>query len=217
MLRFVVCLACFVSHVASDVFLYFPGMSGYTIIPTVHLQGPYAMHTISGYPCNETSTQECIAIDESNPHAIAILLTGPHNTTAFDNIPTLSVPKYSLQNVTGTTEIYIEEPEYYFIIFMFVCFVTLGISLFCTRAELVRIMNKVHLPLNGSVMTFGEYSRKENLLYSDSCTICLEQYETNNKVLVLNNCSHAFHQKCISSWVASHRSDAACPNCRVVM
>jgi len=48
-------------------------------------------------------------------------------------------------------------------------------------------------------------------IHSDSCTVCLEEYEDGITVKVLP-CRHAFHNDCIQPWLAQ-RSDQ-CPTCK---
>ena len=45
---------------------------------------------------------------------------------------------------------------------------------------------------------------------NDSCSICLEKYEINEKVVNLK-CKHLFHKTCFQQWVAK---SVYCPLCR---
>lgn len=58
--------------------------------------------------------------------------------------------------------------------------------------------------------------RVENGVVEDSlefdqncCSICLDGYETNNRVKILS-CNHCFHAKCIDVWL---RKRGVCPMC----
>jgi hypothetical protein len=43
-----------------------------------------------------------------------------------------------------------------------------------------------------------------------NCVICLSEYEKNEKIRILNNCSHSFHKSCIDKWL---KSKGKCPLC----
>lgn len=45
---------------------------------------------------------------------------------------------------------------------------------------------------------------------NESCTICLEEFKTNNIMYGLN-CNHYFHKRCITKWF---KKNINCPNCR---
>ena len=49
----------------------------------------------------------------------------------------------------------------------------------------------------------------DNLLL-DECSICLEKYKVNDKILNLN-CRHSFHKDCINIWLKDNNT---CPQCR---
>ena len=45
--------------------------------------------------------------------------------------------------------------------------------------------------------------------YYDSCTICLDDFDNNEKLLKLK-CNHIYHEKCIKIWF---KNKSNCPNC----
>ena len=47
-------------------------------------------------------------------------------------------------------------------------------------------------------------------LLLDECSICLEKYNLKEKIVQLE-CNHAFHKKCIETWLNKNNS---CPQCR---
>jgi len=49
----------------------------------------------------------------------------------------------------------------------------------------------------------------DNLLL-DECSICLEKYKVNDKILNLK-CDHKFHKDCINQW---SKDNNTCPQCR---
>jgi hypothetical protein len=50
-------------------------------------------------------------------------------------------------------------------------------------------------------------------IHIDTCSICLDEYEVNDKLRIIPNCQHMYHSKCIGRWL-SERS-AVCPLCKV--
>jgi len=48
----------------------------------------------------------------------------------------------------------------------------------------------------------------ENLI--NECSICLENYEINDKIIILN-CNHIFHKRCLDLWLSNNNN---CPICR---
>ena len=49
----------------------------------------------------------------------------------------------------------------------------------------------------------------DNLLL-DECSICLERYVVNDKIIHLN-CRHSFHKYCLNEWLKNNNT---CPQCR---
>ena len=49
----------------------------------------------------------------------------------------------------------------------------------------------------------------DNLLL-DECSICLEKYKLNDKIISLP-CSHSFHKDCLNLWLKKNNT---CPQCR---
>lgn len=45
------------------------------------------------------------------------------------------------------------------------------------------------------------------------CSICLQDYQNEDKIFALHNCKHRFHLNCISKWLLSKNE---CPCCRSV-
>ncbi|KAJ7538029.1 hypothetical protein O6H91_11G031700 [Diphasiastrum complanatum] len=47
---------------------------------------------------------------------------------------------------------------------------------------------------------------------SVDCSVCLNEFQENEKVRILPNCGHGFHSDCIDTWLLSH---STCPLCRI--
>ena len=43
------------------------------------------------------------------------------------------------------------------------------------------------------------------------CSICLEDFKNNEKIIILKECKHSFHIDCIKSWLSIEN---ICPLCR---
>ncbi len=52
--------------------------------------------------------------------------------------------------------------------------------------------------------------KKENL---NDCAICLDDYKLDDNILILN-CNHNFHEKCIENLIPNQNQDNLCPLCR---
>ncbi|KAL8193963.1 hypothetical protein R6Q57_026205 [Mikania cordata] len=56
-----------------------------------------------------------------------------------------------------------------------------------------------------------KYKRDERLIEGTDCSICLSEFEDDERLRLLPKCSHAFHIPCIDTWLRSHKN---CPLCR---
>jgi hypothetical protein len=67
---------------------------------------------------------------------------------------------------------------------------------------------------NFTLFRFKIYKIKsqDNLLL-DECSICLESYIVNDKIIYLN-CGHIYHKDCIKSWL---KKSNTCPHCREII
>jgi hypothetical protein len=61
-------------------------------------------------------------------------------------------------------------------------------------------------------LKLDEYSEQIEYI-SDSCSICLNEYTTQDTIRKLKVCSHIYHQNCIDEWVGKFNNDT-CPICR---
>jgi hypothetical protein len=81
--------------------------------------------------------------------------------------------------------------------------VAYGIILRCHLVYIPRYVPDRNLDVS------GDYSPLDLELQQENCTICLEPLETD--VVKLTNCSHTYHEKCITEWLVRKRE---CPVCR---
>ena len=54
------------------------------------------------------------------------------------------------------------------------------------------------------------FSKRE----ADFCSICLDEYEATDPIMVMKDCGHVFHIECIENWMLGKRMNS-CPNCRM--
>lgn len=59
------------------------------------------------------------------------------------------------------------------------------------------------------VKNFKDIHRKD---LPESCAVCLDHFEGDDKITCLKNCTHIFHQGCLDSWM--DRLQGTCPMCR---
>jgi len=85
--------------------------------------------------------------------------------------------------------------------------------------ERIQTLSTIDIVLNGNNKEFinnslDNYTIKwNNYVETSSCTICLEDYDTNEEI-VKTLCNHYFHKKCIVDWCIMNNS---CPICRKVI
>ena len=80
--------------------------------------------------------------------------------------------------------------------------------------ELIKNKNKEKLKeLFETVMKEHNYKIEYNTFNQDSCTICLEKFNSESKVSV-TQCNHIFHFKCLYDWLfGTNLLCPKCPNC----
>lgn len=62
-----------------------------------------------------------------------------------------------------------------------------------------------------SAITIVRFKTGEGLVEGTDCSICLTEFQEDETLRLLPKCSHAFHIRCIDSWLSSHTN---CPLCR---
>ncbi|KAF8074307.1 hypothetical protein N665_1115s0023 [Sinapis alba] len=56
-----------------------------------------------------------------------------------------------------------------------------------------------------------KYRKGDGFVESSDCSVCLSEFQENERLRLLPECSHAFHVACIDTWLKSHSN---CPLCR---
>lgn len=56
-----------------------------------------------------------------------------------------------------------------------------------------------------------KYKRSEGLVDGTECSVCLNEFREDESLRLLPKCNHAFHVRCIDTWLKSHTN---CPLCR---
>lgn len=60
-------------------------------------------------------------------------------------------------------------------------------------------------------ITVCKYKKGNGLVEVTDCSVCLSEFQDDESIRLLPKCSHAFHLKCIDTWLKSHSN---CPLCR---
>tara|TARA_A100001015_G_scaffold278258_1_gene338287 strand:+ start:798 stop:1244 length:447 start_codon:yes stop_codon:yes gene_type:complete len=118
-----------------------------------------------------------------------------------DNEPTLT-PTLT-PTPTPTTDIDVDQ-SFKNMIFTTVSLIVLGLS--CLTACFRYCDNKPIIKRN----QLGERILFTDTLSSDECSICLDKFKKDDKIIKLN-CNHTYHFQCISQWF---KQDITCPICR---
>jgi hypothetical protein len=63
-------------------------------------------------------------------------------------------------------------------------------------------------------VTKSEKVKKNDILLTESCLICIENYIEGQFKRCLPKCKHTFHKKCIDKWL---KKNASCPICRDIL
>ncbi|XP_039002832.1 E3 ubiquitin-protein ligase RING1-like [Hibiscus syriacus] len=56
-----------------------------------------------------------------------------------------------------------------------------------------------------------KYKKDDGVIEGTECSVCLTEFEEEERLRLLPKCSHAFHIPCIDTWLRSHTN---CPMCR---
>ncbi|CAN8269711.1 unnamed protein product [Cochlearia groenlandica] len=60
-------------------------------------------------------------------------------------------------------------------------------------------------------ITVYKFRKGDGFVESSDCSVCLSEFEDNERLRLLPKCKHAFHVSCIDTWLKSHSN---CPLCR---
>ena len=94
-------------------------------------------------------------------------------------------------------------------------FLMLFIILFCSLSlNLFRCcINEDREEGELNILLLDKKEITDEKLLDEKCVICLENYQTKEKITRLN-CNHTFHYKCLSLWVKTQNT---CPLCRFTL
>lgn len=62
-----------------------------------------------------------------------------------------------------------------------------------------------------NTITIFRYKTGEKLIEGTECSVCLSEFQEDETLRLLPKCNHAFHIRCIDTWLRSHTN---CPLCR---
>ncbi|XP_050222018.1 RING-H2 finger protein ATL52-like [Mercurialis annua] len=60
-------------------------------------------------------------------------------------------------------------------------------------------------------ITVCKFKKGDGFVEGTDCSVCLSEFQENDRLRLLPKCNHAFHLPCIDTWLKSH---ASCPLCR---
>ncbi|XP_043718465.1 E3 ubiquitin-protein ligase Os04g0590900-like [Telopea speciosissima] len=60
-------------------------------------------------------------------------------------------------------------------------------------------------------ITVCKYNKGDGFVEETDCSVCLNEFQEDERVRLLPKCSHAFHLTCIDTWLRAHSN---CPLCR---
>lgn len=197
----------------------------YVKIDETHITGPSYKHSFEGFVCNSISDfmrcksnyLNCLGIGENDnvlikfekPYALITSEYAILNNTY--NVPVLGVSyKHFSYGTSTTTPFYVKVYEtdwgelmFKYIVIGFVCLL-FTLSMYNCIAKRIngclqrrRIMKTKHF--------------KEGSLLNSNCTICLDDFSNNEKLVELTQCRHTFHKECINTWLDTKQT---CPNCQ---
>ncbi|KAI8530438.1 hypothetical protein RHMOL_Rhmol11G0058300 [Rhododendron molle] len=63
-------------------------------------------------------------------------------------------------------------------------------------------------------ITVCKYKKGDGLVEGTDCSVCLSEFQDDERLRLLPKCSHAFHVTCIDTWLKSHSN---CPLCRAII
>jgi len=96
------------------------------------------------------------------------------------------------------------------------------VTLFQVFLGLLSFSGCVHIFYGNCQYCFHEYSKKKKIknkkikdeeLLLNECSICLENYQINDKVSHLP-CGHFYHERCLTEWF---KKKEECPLCRLII
>lgn len=101
-----------------------------------------------------------------------------------------------------------------------VFYLYLGIFNFCCILLTIKKRQRDQSPVEKTLLEdYIDYESVDGV--QEICTICLEDMNDNNIVVLVKNdeqvCEHKFHKECIEKWVLKlkqSKNNITCPNCR---
>jgi hypothetical protein len=170
--------------------------------------------------CDEMCTSEDMRIHQENAISLnssAIIFQGILEKTnlscylpAFQVDYKADIEKYDYETVfIDEYKINYSNNDIIFMCMLFSCFILFGFLLFAFKDRYSYETNEI--PSNEIKLIIDDtdtvsYSSE---VMNETCSICLDDYELKEKLMLLN-CNHAFHERCISKWF---KENAKCPLC----
>lgn len=88
--------------------------------------------------------------------------------------------------------------------------ILISVSLIIMSISCLTACCRYHEDRSSTKNTLGEKILFTDIMSSDECSICLEKFKVDDKIIQLK-CSHKYHTQCITKWFDK---DKSCPICR---
>ena len=86
------------------------------------------------------------------------------------------------------------------------------VSLICSYALWFAAREYCHQrKLKQKINNWRKESNAGEVLLDCNCSICLDEFRKNEKIITLESCKHFFHKECLDIWLQDHNT---CPVCR---
>lgn len=205
----------------------------YVSLIDIHLAGPDYTYPFSSPVCNTQTQDYCdsyyfkyigIGQDETElqsfkyPHA---LLTYENTTLEKHyNVPVLGIENDNIKhglnsNFPFFVRVYKTQSNSSSLQEIYILFGILGVLFTCTILKRINNFMKAWLMRrkeNQKISKAIKYVNNESSsLLNSNCTICLDDFEDDDKLIELVECRHVFHKHCLHSWLDQKKS---CPNCQ---
>ena len=161
--------------------------------PTEHLR---KLITI---PSVFISQEEYIYIIQYIPYGVIINFDGSYEIQLSPSV--IDIIINDIIHICFITFITVVIPYTIFVLIYFAC------RYYSNQAQSRHRLNSIN---NLPRIQYDEENINEYNLYNNTCAICLENYETNDEILIFR-CNHCFHPDCIEPWISDNN---VCPICK---
>lgn len=110
-----------------------------------------------------------------------------------------------------TEELNVEEPQVYLFSLLFTTIVLIFLSLCCCTDVITAYVEQYQTLENTKEKLMPRVFCHTDGLKQEMCAICLEVFNSGQKVAAMLTCDHNFHERCLDRWFGYKK---ICPICR---